>query len=65
MAGKDAAAGFVNLLRRNIPPRDVLTTCFAEWKKSFAHADAGHPPRGSSGREALLDADNALRARPA
>jgi len=35
VAGKDAAAGFVNLLRRNIPARDVLTVCFAEWTKSL------------------------------
>ena len=35
VAGKDAAAGFVNLLRRNIPARDVLSVCFAEWTKSL------------------------------
>ena len=34
VAGKDSAAGFVNLLRRNIAPRDLLHVCFAEWKKS-------------------------------
>jgi len=33
--GKDAASGFVNLLRRNIPARDVLPVCFAEWTKSL------------------------------
>lgn len=36
VAGKDSGAGFVNLLRRNIAPRDLLATCFAEWKKSAA-----------------------------
>jgi hypothetical protein len=36
VAGKDAASGFVNLLRRNIAPRDLLATCFAEWEKSAA-----------------------------
>jgi hypothetical protein len=36
VAGKDAAAGFVNLLRRNIASRDLLSACFAEWKKSAA-----------------------------
>lgn len=36
VAGKDSAAGFVNLLRRSIAPRDLLATCFAEWKKSLA-----------------------------
>jgi hypothetical protein len=38
--GKDAAAGFVNLLRRNVPARDVLDVCFTEWTKSLLH---GHP----------------------
>ncbi|MBI5383351.1 MAG: DUF4350 domain-containing protein [Verrucomicrobia bacterium] len=32
--GKESAAGFVNLLRRNIRGSDVLAVCFAEWKKS-------------------------------
>ncbi|HTB82699.1 MAG TPA: DUF4350 domain-containing protein [Candidatus Sulfotelmatobacter sp.] len=36
VAGKDSHAGFVNLLRRSIPPRKILETCFAEWKKSVA-----------------------------
>jgi hypothetical protein len=36
VAGKDAASGFVNLLRRNLAPRELLATCFAEWKKSAA-----------------------------
>ena len=36
VAGKDAAAGFVNLLRRNLAPRDLLAACFTEWKKSGA-----------------------------
>ena len=34
IAGKDSAAGFVNLLRRSIAPRDLLGTCYVEWKKS-------------------------------
>jgi hypothetical protein len=38
VAGKDSAAGFVNLLRRCIAPRDVLGACFSEWKKSVAPA---------------------------
>src|ERR1039458_7419101 len=36
VVGKDAASGFVNLLRRNIPTRDIFAACFAEWKKSAA-----------------------------
>jgi len=38
IAGKDAAGGFVNLLRRNIPPARILDVCFEEWTKSLAHA---------------------------
>jgi hypothetical protein len=34
--GQQAAAGFINLLRRNIAPRNVLRVCFDEWTKSFA-----------------------------
>jgi hypothetical protein len=36
VVGKESAVGFVNLLRRGIAPRDLLATCFAEWKKSVA-----------------------------
>ena len=36
-AGKESAAGFVNLLRRNISPAELLSISFAEWKKSGAH----------------------------
>lgn len=43
--GKDAAAGFVNLLRRNIPPAKILDVCFEEWTKSLtrggSHTIAG------------------------
>jgi hypothetical protein len=59
VAGKEAAAGFVNLLRRNVSPRDVLQTCFAEWKKSFTRG-----ARPSAARiiqaQAVLDAEGAL-----
>ncbi|HXA45556.1 MAG TPA: DUF4350 domain-containing protein [Candidatus Angelobacter sp.] len=59
VAGKNAATGFVNLLRRNIPVRDVFGVCFAEWKKSAA-------PSGkfSAGRlqqaEALFKSEDSL-----
>lgn len=36
VTGKDSASGFVNLLRRSIAPRNILATCFAEWKKTVA-----------------------------
>lgn len=37
VAGKESAAGFINLLRRSISPAEILSICFAEWKKSGAH----------------------------
>ena len=35
--GAGAAAGFVSLLRRNIPYDKLIGTCLAEWKRSFGH----------------------------
>jgi hypothetical protein len=35
--GKDSSTGFTHLLRRNIAPRDLLTACLEEWKRSFTH----------------------------
>jgi hypothetical protein len=36
-AGKDASTGYTNLLRRNIPPEELLPACLEEWKRSFTH----------------------------
>jgi hypothetical protein len=36
IAGRDAAAGFVNLLRRSISVSALLPACIAEWRKSIA-----------------------------
>ncbi|HLH54382.1 MAG TPA: hypothetical protein VKY92_12280, partial [Verrucomicrobiae bacterium] len=36
IAGKEASAGFVNLLRRNIAPGNILKVCFDEWTNTFA-----------------------------
>ena len=56
--GKDSAAGFVNLLRRNIAPAEILNLCFAEWKKTSAHGDK-HLDARRAQIQALLDAENA------
>jgi hypothetical protein len=45
VAGKDATAGFVNLLRRNIPADKLLETCFTEWKKSAPGSGKYSAPR--------------------
>jgi hypothetical protein len=58
VAGKDAAAGFVNLLRRNVPARDLLNVCFAEWTKSLGHG-APHLIARVDQAQAVLEAENA------
>lgn len=60
--GKDSAAGFVNLLRRNIPARDMLGVCFAEWKKSFGHGTKASPAKQARIQD-VIDAENALSPR--
>lgn len=40
VAGKGAPAAMINLLRRGIPPADMLETCFNEWKKSLSSSSA-------------------------
>jgi len=62
VAGREAAAGLVNLLRRNVSARDVLKTCFAEWKKSFAQGARQSTARVEQA-QAVLKADNARPAR--
>lgn len=61
VAGKDAASGFVNLLRRNIPVRDVFNVGFSEWKKSAASSGKFSPARLRQA-EAIFAED---QARPA
>jgi hypothetical protein len=51
--GKEAAAGFVNLLRRNVPERDVLNVCFTEWKKSRPQAVKPAPAKQAQAQAAL------------
>lgn len=36
VAGRDSAAGFVNLLRRGISGSDILKTCYEQWKRNTA-----------------------------
>jgi hypothetical protein len=62
VAGKDTAAGVVNLLRRSISPREILTVCLAEWKKSFVH-DRKAASSKLERIQAVLDAENARPAK--
>ncbi|MGA9780161.1 MAG: DUF4350 domain-containing protein [Limisphaerales bacterium] len=59
IAGKDSAAGFINLLRRSIAPRDLLPVCFAEWKKAAGPAGQSSTTRQRQA-EAAFAAENAL-----
>lgn len=58
IAGKDSTSGFVNLLRRNIPPGEILNVCFAEWKKSAA---AGEVSRGRQQQAEAVFAEESAR----
>jgi hypothetical protein len=62
VAGKDAAAGFDNLLRRSIPTRDLLATCFNEWKQSVVQTGKYSASRVQQA-EAAFEAENALAER--
>ena len=44
MSGKDNLSGMISLLKRNIPPRQLLSVCVQEWKK-------GLPKTGLSGEK--------------
>jgi len=35
MVGRDAASGLAALLRRHVPPSELLETCVGEWRRSF------------------------------
>jgi hypothetical protein len=59
VAGKDSASGFTNLLRRSISPRDLLATCFAEWKKSGAQTGKISSARFHQA-ETIFEAENSL-----
>ena len=41
VAGRDGAAGFLNLLRRGVPARDLPAVCLAQWEQSHAAAPPG------------------------
>ena len=57
VSGKDTASGFVNLLRRSVAPRDLLATCFQEWKKSVVPGGKISAARRQQA-EAIFEAEN-------
>ena len=62
IAGRDATSGFVNLLRRNIPAREVLATCYMEWKKTAAQSGSYSAVRLQQA-EAVFNAENSRTAK--
>jgi hypothetical protein len=56
--GHDATAGFANLLRRSIAPRDVLRVCFDEWTKTLGRGGL-HTIARVDQAQAVLEAENA------
>jgi len=62
IAGKEAAAGFVNLLRRNLPPQDLVKVCFAEWKKTLKPENKTLIARLTEA-QAIVEAETALSPR--
>jgi hypothetical protein len=52
VSGKDSRSGLVNLLRRNITPRELLPTCLAEWRR---HASSGHSAAQATEMETVVN----------
>jgi len=57
--GKESTAGFASLLRRSIPPAEILSVCFAEWKAACARS-----PRAAARLPAVEKIMEAEQARP-
>ena len=60
VSGKESAAGFASLLRRNISSRELLKICLEEWNKSCRH---GVPLPRLQKIQSVIDAQNALPER--
>jgi hypothetical protein len=45
VVGRDSAAGLVTLLRRGVPPPDLVRVCVEEWSRSGGDARAGNLER--------------------
>jgi len=60
--GKDSAAGFINLLRRNITPADLMKVCLEQWKAHFAHTRKPSEAKLEA-MQKIIDAENVLEPR--
>ena len=57
VTGKDAAGGFVNLLRRNIPPAKILDVCFEEWTRTLTQTGS-HTISSVDKASEVMEAEN-------
>ncbi|HTL56140.1 MAG TPA: DUF4350 domain-containing protein [Candidatus Limnocylindrales bacterium] len=55
--GRESADGLVNLLRRNVVPRDLLSLCFEEWTKSLG-AGTSYPIARVDRAQSVIEAEN-------
>jgi hypothetical protein len=62
VTGKDSSAGFVNLLRRNIPAGELLNVCLSEWRKTYPAGQSRSAARLQQ-VEAIVRDQQALPAR--
>jgi hypothetical protein len=60
--GRNASAGFISLLRRNIPIDRILDVCMDEWRKSFSRSSK-YTPKEKSAVEAIVQAEAVLPPR--
>ena len=60
--GKDSAAGFINLLRRNIAPADLMKVSLEQWNAHFAHTRKPSEAKLEA-MQKIIDAENALEPR--
>ena len=60
-SGKDSATGLVNLLRRNIPARQVLQTCLETWERTALKGGRQHRVRLARAK-ALVESERLLAA---
>lgn len=56
--GKDSTSGFINLLRRNIAPADLMKVCLEQWNAHFAHARKPSAAKLEA-MQRVIDAENA------
>ena len=60
--GRDSASAFVNLLRRNIAPAQLLRVCLEQWNTALAGVRKPSRPKLEE-MQRLIDAQNALQPR--